>query len=146
MNVLAKRKPLIWILYLLVLLACGWVLITSKETLTFLLLLLMVALAGFILVQYFITPKVMISVDSNEALHLHNGTVIQATDIVDVSYKRASARTIQYKWGKVILTTVQGSYTFRYVEDCEEVSKKILDIKYKNKYQNQELSFEDVLN
>ena len=56
----------------------------------------------------------------------------------DVSYRRASAKGIQYRWGSVTLSTLYGKYKFGFVADCEEVSKRLTQLVYEEKYRNGE--------
>ena len=86
-----------------------------------------------ILVRYIILPKEIILVDKNNQLHLPKGISLNPKDIVDVSYRRASARSIQYKWGSVTIETRDSKYKFGYVADCEFVAKNIYDLMYKSK-------------
>ena len=88
---------------------------------------------GFQFVKYILTPYEIIKADENGILYLPKGVRIDPRDIVDVSYRRARAKGINYKWGKIIIATRVERYTFDYVEDCEEVSKKLTRIMYRIK-------------
>jgi len=146
MNVIAERKQGLWIFYLLLSLFGVLILILGTGIVNFLASSLLIIAGVFTLIQYMLTPKEILSVDNNECLHLHSGTVIKAKDIIDVSYRRAShSMYIHYKWGDIILKTVHEEYEFRYVANCEDVAKEIMHIQYKNKYQDEDLSSEDIL-
>ena len=94
---------------------------------------LCVVFIGFHLVKYICTPYEIIKADENGILYLPKDVRIDPQDIVDVSYRRARAKGINYKWGKIIIATRVERYTFDYVEDCEEVSKKLTRIMYRIK-------------
>ena len=71
--------------------------------------------------------------DKNKKLYLPKGITLNPKDIVDVSYSKASGRSIQYKWGSVTIMTATAKYKYKFVADCESVSKIITDIVYKSK-------------
>ena len=80
-------------------------------------------------------PNNLISIDANEEnLYLYNEKiVIPVEDIKDVSYRQARIRVVRYlSWGKVIIKTNEKKIVVNYVEDCEEVTKYLLKIIYKN--------------
>lgn len=64
---------------------------------------------------------------------LHQGIVIRPNELVDVSYKRASAKGFQYRFGTVIIQTTGATYKFRYLKNCEKVSKELSKLMYQNK-------------
>lgn len=81
--------------------------------------------------DYLSFPRVMISVNENDQIIIHRKNVIlNLEDIIDVSYQRYYSRGIRYKFGSLILKTTKGNYKLRYVSECEEVSKYILNMIY----------------
>jgi len=75
--------------------------------------------------------------DDNKLI-LPHGVTVSLYAVNDVSYRRASAKGIQYRWGSVTLSTLYGKYKFGFVADCEEVSKRLTQLLYKEKYRNGE--------
>ena len=90
--------------------------------------------SGYIFVDYTRLPYDVISIDRESNLHLPKGKVVNIKDILDVSYRRASARSIQYKWGSVTLKTRLGDFKYGYISDCEEASKKLTDMMYRARF------------
>lgn len=81
---------------------------------------------GVMVVQYLLTPvnAIILNADRSITLPGHNVTLPMAT-VTDISYRRASARGIQYKWGKVIIKAGGQSYTVRFLRECETVCKNL---------------------
>lgn len=86
--------------------------------------------AGILSVQYLSMPSNIIVLTEDNTLMLPRGVKITTASITDVSYRRASAKSIQYRWGSVTLSTSCGKYKLRFVADCEEVSKQITKLMY----------------
>lgn len=85
-----------------------------------------------IVIDYFCTAKNPIILSDKNQLILPKGIVLELADIIDVSYKRATAKGIQYKWGTVKITSTKGEFKFRYLENCEDVAKTLLKLIYQN--------------
>ncbi len=95
---------------------------------------LLIVISLIILNGYFKTPYEAICLTDNDTvLELPKGVKINVGDITDVSYKRATAKGIQYKWGSVTVSTLGSSYTVGCIADCEEVAKEITRLKYERK-------------
>ena len=92
--------------------------------------------SGYIFVDYTRLPYDVIGIDQEDNLHLPKGTVVNIKDVLDVSYRRASARSIQYKWGSVTLKTRLGDFKYGYIADCEDVAKLLTDMMYRARYSN----------
>lgn len=86
-----------------------------------------------IVIDYFLTAKTPIMLNDKNQLILSNGIILELSDIQDVSYRRASGRGIQYKWGTVKIFSTKGKFKYRYLENCEEVAKTILKLVYQAK-------------
>lgn len=100
---------------------------------------LLVGAVGFVvcivvIIIIAITPEELISVDAREEnVYLYNEKiVIPVEDIKDVSYRSARARHRNYSWGRIIIKTTKRRYEVTLVEDCEEVTKYLLKIIYKD--------------
>lgn len=84
-----------------------------------------------IVIQYIKTPNEAIIYDeSKNEIRLPSDVIIQVSDIVDLSYRRASAKGIQYKWGSVVIKTITNRYIVRYLANCEAVCKRLIELKY----------------
>ena len=139
MNVIAHKKSGVGFMYLVCVLL-GFMLIgigiaTGAEGLLLAVAGLAISgISGFIFVQYISLPYDVIGIDREDNLHLPKGTVVNIKDVLDVSYRRASARSIQYKWGSVTLKTRLGTFKYGYIADCEEVAKLLTDMMYQAKF------------
>lgn len=81
-------------------------------------------------------PKVYIYIDDNGNLQLYNGTMLQPSDIADVSYHEYYRFRVfaPHDVGELILKTVSGeSFRFSNVADCETSCKELVNIIYKAK-------------
>ncbi len=127
MTVIAYRKSGLAALYMftLVLSIILIVIGLTKDKLFILAGVLTGAISLYVLIGYFRTPKEAIRLADEMTLELPHGNRVKLSDVYDVSYKRASARGIQYKWGDVILSTKYGTFKVKYVAECEAVSKDI---------------------
>lgn len=79
-----------------------------------------------ILVDYLRTPMRPFYIDEHDRLVLHDGTVLEMQDIWDVSYRNAAGRGILYSWGRVTISSGLGKLKYRYICDCEEITKSLL--------------------
>lgn len=102
-------------------------------TYAFFLGILLALISLGIVIDYFHTSKTPIMLNDKNQLILPKGMILELSDIKDVSYRRASARCIQYKWGTVKIFSTKGEFRFRYLENCEEVAKTILKLVYQVK-------------
>ncbi len=139
MNVIAKKTEGIVLMYSFSLLV-GLMLIgigaAYAETAEILMILLGIALAiisGYHIVKYLQLPHDVITVDNQGILHLPHDVTVNPADLTDVSYKRASGKGFQYKWGEIVLFTHIDSYKFDYVDNCEETAKELTRLMYESK-------------
>ena len=72
-----------------------------------------------------------------DSLILPKGVTVPLESIIDVSYKRASAKGVQYRWGSITLSTCYGSHKFQFVTDCEKVAKKLTQMVFEAKHKAQ---------
>ncbi len=98
---------------------------------------LLVVISAVILFGYFRTPCEAIVLIDKDTLELPGGVNVKLSDISDVSYRRASAKGVQYKWGKVIISTPSGSYKINYLADCEETAKELTQLMYDAKHKSE---------
>ena len=91
-------------------------------------------LGGFYSVRYLTLPNEIIALTDGNQLLLPKGVTISLESLIDVSYKRASAKGYQYKWGKIVLQTRDHTYKFDFVADCEAVAKHLTKQMYAAKH------------
>ena len=106
---------------------------TSTTLLTVLFGVAVLAISCYGVVAFCRTPAEIVSVDNNGILHLPNDVTLNPADLIDVSYKRARGKGIQYKWGKIILSTHIDIYKFNFVADCEQTAKELTRMMYESK-------------
>ena len=73
-----------------------------------------------------------------DSLILPKGVTVPLESIIDVSYKRASAKGVQYRWGSITLLTYYGSYKYGFVADCEDVAKQLTQMVFEAKQKTQQ--------
>ena len=91
-------------------------------------------LCGIYAIRYLSLPSAIIVLTDDNTLLLPKGVTVPLEELCDVSYKRASAKGIQYRWGVITLSTRSGVYKYNFVCDCEEVSKLLTRQMYAIKY------------
>ena len=94
---------------------------------------LIVILCGVFAAKFLSLPTDIIVLSDNGTLILPKGETVSLAAINDVSYRRASARGIQYRWGSVTIVTYAGTYKYGFVADCEDVAKKLTRLVYEAK-------------
>lgn len=139
MDVIAHKRSGVGFMYLvctlLGLIFVGVGFYTSGEALLIAFMgLVVTGISAYIFISYLALPYAVITLDRENNLHLPKNKTVAINDVLDVSYRRASARGIQYKWGSVTLTTRLGSFKYGYIADCEEVAKRLTDLMYQAKY------------
>ncbi len=135
MTVIAKKVAGLLLLYGFVTFA-GLFLIAIGVAESFWLIILGIAMAAisvFTIVGYLRTPSEIITADNKGMLYLPKGVTLDPKDIIDVSYRRASGKGIQYRWGTVTIFTHIESFKFDYVDDCEDVSKELTRMMYESR-------------
>ena len=97
--------------------------------------ILLTAVGGYIYAGYVALPTEVIILESGSVLRLPKGITLNIDDLWDVSYKCATAKGIQYKWGTVILRANSGIvYKYGYVAECEAVAKRLTEMMYAARY------------
>ncbi|MCM1260112.1 MAG: hypothetical protein NC182_04145 [Prevotella sp.] len=134
MKVLATKSTKIGFLYIFCLVMGVIFSLFSFYMIYFLLVgILLVLVSLGIVIDYFHTAKAPILLNDKNQLILSKGIILELNEVKDVSYRRASAKGIQYKWGTVKIISTKGEFKFRYLENCEEVAKTILKLVYQFK-------------
>lgn len=83
-----------------------------------------------VFINYLCTPMRPFYIDEHDRLVLHDGTVLDMKDVWDVSYRRATGRGVQYSWGSIIIASGYGTLKYRYICDCEDLTKSLLRLVY----------------
>lgn len=82
---------------------------------------------GVILYQYMKTPSDAIILNADRSIVLPGyGVTLSMSEVMEISFRRAKARGIRYKWGKVMIRTSVQTYTVRYLSQCEQVAETLL--------------------
>lgn len=85
------------------------------------------------LILYCSTPvNAIVLLNENEIL-IDNKIKISISNIVDVSYVKATFRWYQYKWGTVIIKANGEAHRIAYVANCESVQKELTALVYAKK-------------
>ena len=92
------------------------------------------AISASFSVNYLMLPSIIMRLDDEGNLILPNNIALKFEEIVDISYKRATARGFSYRWGSVTVKTASESHTYQFVADCEEVAKRLTDDMYRARY------------
>jgi len=134
MKTIATKSVGVGILYILCLII-GIILTILGFSTTYILIIAIpiVGVSLYIVIDYFKTPSTPMMLNDLNELLLPKGVVIKLNEIKDVSYRRASARGIQYKWGTVKIISLKGTFKYRYLNDCERVCKTITKLMYEGK-------------
>ena len=91
------------------------------------------ALIMIILAFIFNTPKEIIKLNENNELILPKNIKLSCSDLIDISYRKATAKGYSYSYGKIIISSKKGTYTYNFVKDCEGVCKELTRLMFENK-------------
>ena len=139
MNVIAKKTEGIVLMYSLsvlvglMLIGMGAVYAKAAEIVMILLGIALSAISVYHIVKYLQLPHDIITVDNQGILRLPQEVTVNPADLIDVSYKRASGKSFQYRWGEIVLSTHLDRYKFNFVDDCEDVAKELTRLMYESK-------------
>ena len=89
-------------------------------------------------IRFLSLPSDIVVLSEDGTLILPEGVTVSLESISDVSYRRASAKGIQYRWGSITLSTYYGSYKYGFVSDCEDVAKQITQMVFEAKQKAKE--------
>lgn len=98
---------------------------TAGIWLIFVLEAFLIGVCGWVLIGILRTPQVMITYE-NGKLYFANGVECSPQEIASVNYRRAHARGISYRWGKLIVTVHGQEIKYNYVADVEQAHDRIL--------------------
>ena len=138
---IARKKNSAGILYVILTVAGAAILIFGicENTIGAIIFgVVLAAVSAVLAIRYLSLPSNIIVLSDDNKLILPHGVTVSLSAVNDVSYRRASAKGIQYRWGSVTLSTLYGKYKFGFVADCEEVSKRLTQLVYEEKYRNGE--------
>ena len=137
MKVIARKKKGLEALYFsVIILGIVFLSIGSYSGAPFLLIgLICVILGLWIFIDILLIPNDIIKLD-NDKLVLPKNISIQLKEITDISYRKARARSIQYSWGTIIISSHGQKYKYRYIKDCEQVSKEITKLVFQAQHED----------
>ena len=125
---IAYKKQSAGILYIILTLVGIGVLVAGSVvhyTTAILVGALITILCGVFAVQFLSLPSEIIVLTEDGTLLLPKGETVSLNSINDVSYRRASARGIQYRWGSVTISTYSGTYKCDFVANCKDVAEEL---------------------
>ena len=99
---------------------------------------LLTIISAVLSIRFLSIPSNIIVLSEDDTLILPKGVIVSLESISDVSYRRASAKGIQYRWGSITLSTYYGSYKYGFVSDCEDVAKQITQMVFEAKQKAKE--------
>lgn len=91
------------------------------------------AMSIYFIVVYLNTPKEIIKLNENNELILPKNIKLSCSDLIDISYRKATAKGYSYSYGKIIISSKKGTYKYNFVKDCEGVCKELTRLMYENK-------------
>ena len=94
---------------------------------------LLTVVSAVLSIRFLMLPSNIIVLSDDNTIILPKGITVPLDSISDVSYRRASAKGIQYRWGSVTVSTYYGSYKYGFVADCEDVSKQLTQMVFEAK-------------
>ena len=94
---------------------------------------LLTIISAILSVRFLSLPSDIIVLSEDGDLILPKGVTVSLESVSDVSYRRASAKGIQYRWGSITVSTYYDSYKFGFVADCEDVAKKLTQMVFEAK-------------
>ena len=94
---------------------------------------LITILCGVFAVQFLSLPSKIIVLTDDGTLLLPKSEAVSLRSINDVSYRRASSRGVQYRWGSVTISTYSGTYKYGFIADCEDVAKELTRLMHEAK-------------
>lgn len=80
--------------------------------------------------RFLLLPSSIVVLSNDNTLILPKGIVVSLDSIGEVSYRCASAKSIQYRWGSITISTYSGTYKYGFVSDCEDVAKQLTKLMY----------------
>ena len=84
-------------------------------------------------VRFLLLPSELMILGNEQTLILPKGVTVSLDSIDEVTFKRARAKSVRYRWGSVTILTREGKYKIHYVADCEDVAIKLNQLARKAK-------------
>ena len=94
---------------------------------------LLTVVSAILSILFLMLPSNIIVLSDDNTIILPKGITVPLDSISDVSYRRASAKGIQYRWGSITVSTYYDSYKYGFVADCEDVSKQLTQMVFEAK-------------
>lgn len=85
-------------------------------------------LSGYFVFDYFKTPKVLLKASDKKYIELYNGEKISCAKILNANANPYTMTGGKRDWGSVTITTSARKIKLKYVDGCEAVVKKILEL------------------
>ena len=98
---------------------------------------LLTVVSAVLSIRFLMLPSNIIVLSDDNTIILPKGITVPLDSISDVSYRRASAKGIQYRWGSITVSTYYDSYKYGFVADCEDVSKQLTQMVFEAKQKTQ---------
>ena len=98
---------------------------------------LLTVISAVLSIRFLSLPSNIIVLSEDGTLILPKGVTVSLESISDVSYRRASAKGLQYRWGSITLSTYYSSYKYGFVSDCEDVAKQLTQMVFEAKQETQ---------
>ena len=131
-----KKKGLAWIYIISVILGLGLIIVpifliqvdyNPKAFLNIIMGIIVLILGIYMLYGIASTPNKVITYNTlTGILFINQKKKILITNVEHISYKKARSKSIEYKWGTVIINK---TITCKFVKDCEEVANNIMKLK-----------------
>ncbi|MBQ3489425.1 MAG: hypothetical protein IJA86_02420 [Clostridia bacterium] len=122
---IAYKKQSIGILYI-ILTVFGAIFsisaITEKDMPLILIGALLLIISMVLSIQFLLLPSDIIILSDDDTLILPRGVTVPLDCVSEVSFKRASAKGLRYRWGSITIFTYSDTYKFGFVADCENVA------------------------
>ncbi len=132
MTVIARRVRGIWLAYLLLVIS-GAAFFVAADFFElgisgYILGAVLCAIGLWELVDYLRVPSDIVVLEGRHTLRLPRGVRVDARNITNLSYRRASSRGREYNWGNVVISTDTAEYKLRFVDDCEGVESALAEL------------------
>ena len=90
--------------------------------------IVVMAIGGVTCIRVLLTPKEMI-VYEGESLRLASGVTFSPRLIERVTYRLASAKGVQYEWGKLCVFVGGKEYSYHFVADVEQAHNRLIALR-----------------
>jgi hypothetical protein len=87
----------------------------------FILGVILTIIGGYLSLKYLMLPSKIISIDNNGIIYLPKGITLTKNDVIKVDYRKARAKSITYRYGTIIISTLKKDYKYHFITDCQNV-------------------------